>query len=377
MKGVLLVTIGFPPNIGGIETHFSDLVEGLVKRKWKVFVLTYQPLTAKMTAAYFEIVSGAEIHRLPILKGLFYKLVKSPLLEFIYLTPGLFVWLPVVLAVKGNSIQVIHSHGLIAGFVSVFWGKIFRKRVITTTHSMYEFPETGLYTALSKWIFTSSDSVLCLSMQSVNEILKLGVPKSKVVRFVYWIDENRFKKVKNAKQILHLDDRFTVLFVGRLVPEKGIDILLKSLQSWPKGTRLIIAGTGPLESKVKKIMNENSDQLMYVGSLSQNELSLYYSAANMLIVPSVHEEGFGRVIIESLFCGTPVIGANRGAIPEALDQTVGELIQVTEKNISSTIKKYMRNRALLSKKSARCRKYAEQRFSSDNIESILSTYLDA
>mgnify|MGYP001600838677 FL=1 len=144
MKEVLIVSIGFSPNLGGIETHFDDLVSALAKRNWKVYVLTYKPITTDVKALSFERRGkNISIFRVPWFGKVFYKLVKKPFLEFIYLTPGLFIALPIFLILRGKNIRVIHSHGLIAGTVSVFWGKIFGKKVITTTHSIYNFPQSG------------------------------------------------------------------------------------------------------------------------------------------------------------------------------------------------------------------------------------------
>src|SRR5689334_12446545 len=130
MNQVLLVSIGYRPNIGGIETHFADLVKGLYKRNREIKVLTYMPLTTSVSAPFYENSSGEQIVRLPIIRGFFYILVKNPILEFIYLTPGLFFALPILVLTKFKTVRVIHSHGLVAGFVSVFWGRIFKKRVI-------------------------------------------------------------------------------------------------------------------------------------------------------------------------------------------------------------------------------------------------------
>ena len=54
MKKVLQLTVHFSPNIGGVETHLDDLVKALVKRKWEVFVLAYQPLVAKKGWKLYE-----------------------------------------------------------------------------------------------------------------------------------------------------------------------------------------------------------------------------------------------------------------------------------------------------------------------------------
>jgi glycosyltransferase involved in cell wall biosynthesis len=295
---ILLVCIAFRPNVGGVETHLNDLVEAIVKRNWFCRVLTYMPLTVNTRAKIVESDPGYKVYRIPWPRNLFYKLVHSPILEFIYLVPGLFFVLPLLLLTQARNIKTIHSHGLIAGFVSVFWGKLFGKKVITTTHSIYSFPKSGWYRRFSRWVFSKSDEVLCLSNQSVREIADLGVDKRKITRFTYWIDVNRFVPANRASK------DFIVLFVGRLVPEKGVSQLVEAAKMWNPKIKLQVIGEGPLKTIIP--------DKQFVGKVDQADLPKYYQRASLTIIPSVHEEGFGRVILESLACGTPVIGSNRG-----------------------------------------------------------------
>src|SRR3989344_2683034 len=123
---VLQLTVHFSPNIGGVETHLLDLVNVLTKRGWQTVVLSYQPLVAKTKWQPYEKRNRFEVIRIPWIQGLFYKLVTHPILEFLYLLPGLFLITPLVLLWKNPN--VIHTHGIVAGFVGVFWGKVFGKR---------------------------------------------------------------------------------------------------------------------------------------------------------------------------------------------------------------------------------------------------------
>jgi len=372
MKEVLLVSIGFSPNIGGVETHFDDLVDVLDKNGWKVWVLTYKPITTNVGAPFYE-KRGRRItiFRIPWFGKLFYKLVRIPALEFLYLIPGLFIALPLFLIFKGSKLQLIDSHGLAAGFVSVFWGKIFGKKVITTTHSIYDFPEKGLYRKFATWIFGSSDRVLTLSKQSREETISLGVPEEKIRVFTYWIDINKFKRAINARGKLWPKKKFVALFIGRLVPEKGVGELLNAARRWDKNITLAIAGTGPLEGKVKSAARKN---LVYLGTVSQGRLPLYYSASDLLVVPSTHEEGFGRVILESLACGTPVLASRRGAIPEAMDESVGKFIEISPNKIKEAVEYFYNNKDILSKLSKNCRSYAEKRYSERNSSLIIKVF---
>ncbi len=367
---ILQLTVHFYPNIGGVETHLWDLVTLLPQKGWKVFVLCYRPLSVKTSWKVYERFEKLEILRIPWIQGFFYKLIPNPKLEFLYLIPGLFILTPLILLTFKP--RIIHAHGLVAGFAAVFWGKIFKKKVIISTHSSYSFPNRGLYRSFAQFIFTSADKILCLSKKSSEEIKELGVTKEKIGTFTYWIDLNKFtervfRKESKRRKI------FTVLFVGRLIPEKGIEVLLDSVKTWNKNVGLEFVGTGPMQDKIIKAAYRDS-RIHFWGKISQEGLPEIYSNADVLIVPSVSEEGFGRVIMESLSCGTPVIAANRGAIPEAMDKSVGDLIEINSKNIKCSIEDLFKRPAKLELLSRNARKFAERRYSDKNAAKIIKAY---
>lgn len=368
---LLQISAHFSPNVGGIETHLDDLVRVLVNKNFDVFILTYSPLTTKTTWKILESGKNLTIFRIPWIAGLFYKLVRWPILEFLYLLPGLLLLTPFVILVFNP--KVIHANGLVAGFVGVFWGKIFEKKVLISTHSIYGFPRKGLYRKFVAFIFKNSDWCLGLSKQATEEIESLGISKSKVKSFTYWIDLEKFKKVTNAKNRLGWKEKFVVLFVGRLVPEKGLELLLESVKKWDKGISLKIIGSGPLEKKVKEVSSKQSN-VEFIDGVDHDSLPKYYSGSDILIVPSTSEEGFGRVILESLACGTPVIGSDRGAIHEAMDNTVGKLIEVSPKNIKMEVEYFYSHRIKLKQLSEKARTFAERRYSEKNAETITDLY---
>lgn len=368
---ILLLTAHFRPNIGGVETHLDDLVNVLLKRNWPVVVLTYRPLTTQAKWKIYESYHGISIIRIPWIPNLFYKLVSFPILEFFYLFPGLFLVAPFVLLFK--DIDIIHAQGLVSGFVGVFWGKIFGKKVIVSAHSIYNFPKKGFYTNFVRGIFNNASYSMGLSKQAASEIKSLGINKDKVRVFTYWIDLEKFKKVVNAKIKLGWRDKFVVLFVGRLVKEKGIIGLLESAKKWDKRISLKVIGSGPLVERVKEVALKCKN-IEYVGIINQDNLPMYYSGSDILIVPSTSEEGFGRVILEALSCGTPVIGSKRGAIPDAMDETVGRLIEVNPENIKLEVEYFYNHRVKLKQLSENARIFAERRYSEKNAETIIKAY---
>lgn len=370
---ILQLTVHFPPNIGGVETHLSDLINALIKKRWQLFVLSYQPLSTKIKWKVFEKNKNLTILRIPWISGFFEKLVSYPIAEFIYLVPGLFVVIPfVILSFRPN---VIHAHGLIAAVSAVFWGKLFRVKVVISLHSFYSFPKIGLYHDFVRLLLQSSDFTLSLSRKSNEEVKELGIEDKKTDVFTYWIDLEKFKRMSKARENLNWKAKFIVLFVGRLIKEKGIDVLLESAKLLHEQIKLVIIGSGLLEKDIlaaqKKIASLN-----FIGRIDQNDLPLYYSAADLTVVPSISEEGFGRVIIESLACGTPVVASNRGAIPEVMDETVGKLIEVSAKNIKKAVEYFFQNPTKLKELAQNARQFVERRYSEKNVEEIIKSYRD-
>lgn len=368
---VLQLTVHLFPNIGGVETHLNDLINALIKRNWNIFVLAYQPLSTKTDWKIIEKQQNLVILRIPWIRGFFEKLVSHPILEFIYLVPGLFILTPIIILFYRPN--VIHAHGLSAAVSAVFWGKLFKKRTVISLHSYYTFPKIGLYHDFVKFLLKNCDFVLSLSKKSNREVNSLGIGKAKTGVFTYWIDLAKFKRVPNAKEKLAWEGKFVVMFVGRLVEGKGIEELLSSTENWNKNIEFVIAGSGPLEQLVLNYTKRNKN-IKFLGRVNQNDLPLFYSAVDCVIVPSTSEEGFGRVIIESLACEIPVIASKKGAITEAMNETVGKFIEVSPESIKQAVEFFYKNPKELLKLSKNTRQFVERRYSETNVKEIIKSY---
>lgn len=117
---------------------------------------------------------------------------------------------------------------------------------------------------------------------------------------------------------------FIVGYVGRLVPEKGIEDLVDAVASCPGDVSLLIAGEGPLREALAQRMAAagRASQLRFLGAVAPEKLPTLMNAIDVLALPSRTtprwKEQFGRVLIEANACGTPVIGSNSGAIPQVV-----------------------------------------------------------
>ena len=104
-----------------------------------------------------------------------------------------------------------------------------------------------------------------------------------------------------------------------------------------------------------------------MGTIAPQLLPLHYSAADLVVMPTLNEEGFGRVAAGALFCGTPVIASNRGALPMVVNDSVGKIIEPTAQEITKAVNFYFHNRHVLKKSARNARKYALSKFSKKNV----------
>lgn len=359
-KGILILTPFYYPNIGGVETHLTDLAVELSKT-YKVFVHTYSPITTiNVSYKKFEKQKNLEIHRYPWFgKSLFHKLEKFPLFDFLYLTPYLFLRTFFWMLFNHKKINIIHSHGFNGAFCGLLLSKIFNKKHIISTHAIYDHLDTSF---ILKYTLNNSDHILCLSKASAKQLIKWGINENKISVYKYWIDLNIFKPIQKK------ETKFSVLFVGRLIEKKGIKILVNTAKLLPN-IQFVFIGTGPLTEYLKNLKIKN---ILFLGKIENKKLPEFYSKYHIFCAPSLYEEGYGRVVMESVACGTPVIASNRGGLPEALDSSVAILIKPTT---TTTLKKaILEMQKNYNKYQKTCRPYALKNFSTKNLKLITRFY---
>jgi D-inositol-3-phosphate glycosyltransferase len=157
-----------------------------------------------------------------------------------------------------------------------------------------------------------------------NLIHYYDVPHKKISVIPCGVNLNRFhpiNKVKARRQLGFGKDDSLILYVGRFDPLKGLDRLLKAIPHLQHHHHLrvvIIGGDDHQRSasqKLRKMVNRLGiqDIVHFAGRIKQHALPPYYSAADVLVVPSYYES-FGLVALESLACGTPVVTTPVGAM---------------------------------------------------------------
>ena len=159
-------------------------------------------------------------------------------------------------------------------------------------------------------------NILCISKQIRKNYNYLGY-KKKTLLTPLGYDEKIFKKKKNKKK------KFTISYFGRISKEKGIHVLIKALQKINFNFNFML-DVSHIEDKeylddilksLKKILKPNQINLI---KCDHTQIAGFMSQSDLVVLPSVYQEQYGRVIQESVACGSLVIGSKVGAIPEII-----------------------------------------------------------
>ena len=368
-KIIVEITRTYLPDLGGVETHLKDLVSYLTKY-YDVVVITMKPYQNRsQKVSLVEKIGRVTIIRLPRpFRSLIYRRNESNTLADLLYLPLLTIYVLVWSIIHRKDVLAYHLHGVILSPLCVLIKSITRKRCVISIHFTFKGLNI-LVDPIIKWSLAKADCVLALSELEKNNLIKFGLPGEKVKRFTYWVDQELFRPIDRdiAREKLGIDkSAFVVLFVGRLIKEKGVHLVLE-LGKRMKDVEFYIVGIGPLAEDVIRVARELKN-VHYVGPLDNSSLPIWLNASNVLIVPSINEEGFGRVIIEALSCGIPVIGSNLGGIPEAITSLyVGKVVRPTPDDFEIAIREIMAS----SYSREEIRKYAEERFGIKNAETIL------
>jgi len=237
--------------------------------------------------------------------------------------------------VKGTHIcyDIIHSHYWLSGLVGrlaqeqwhvpqvvMFHTTGMAKRV-ACSHER----EPTLRLIAEKRLAHESDRILATTEREKNLLVRYyGVPRGKIGIVPCGVNLERFRPVmkKHARKELGLQDsHYIVLYVGRLAPVKGIDRLMAAAAHlrFDRGLQFIIIGGDDQRTRESSDLGRLArrsyvdDIVKFQGRVEHDLLPLYYSAADVLVVPSYYES-FGLVALESLACGTPVIASRTGAM---------------------------------------------------------------
>ena len=181
---------------------------------------------------------------------------------------------------------------------------------------------------LSAW----TDIFICPSHFMAKKMQQGGYPADKLQVISNFIGEEQAEYIKTTTCPAQ---EKAYAYIGRVSREKGIDSLLKAASQLPY--RLYIAGTGPLEAELKKKYTANN--IVFLGYLTMEDTINLLRKVCFTVIPSIWYENNPLSVIESLCCGTPVLGRDIGGIPELLESDNCNLLFTQDEELPALITK--------------------------------------
>ena len=325
---LLFVTQDFPPDVGGIQTYSWEVATRLAK--WVEALEVIVP--RRPSAAKIDQAAPVSITRVP----------------------GRPDWLPVTAlptvvrrAARLQPDVAVHAQWQTVG-ASVLARRLtgFPRRIACAAHGreLLFNPLSGLpglgaaYDRLRRWALAQPDAFLPVSRYTARLLRDRGVPPNRLHVIPNGTDPDRFRPRRGAavRDRLGVGARPMLLTVGRLVPRKGVDTVLRALPQLAASVpsvQYVVAGTGPDRGRLERLALRQGvrGRVHFVGHVADEALPLYYSAADLFVMPAREAppdvEGFGLVFLEANACGTAVVGARSGGIPDAIaDGETGLLV---------------------------------------------------
>lgn len=328
------VTDAFYPRIGGVERMVSGLAKAQLEMGCEVRVIT----RAEPGSAAREVVKGVGIHRVPFA-------ARPTPLAYRSTVAGV---RRALIEMCGSDFvpEVVHTHLTLTGtgamqaatakglpLVATFygpWDKEFKTeseplRKRGALYGLYLDWLAGKQRGMQSALLRAASERIVLSSHSLIEMReRFGALDAE--RIPGGVDLGRFRPhdAKTARKKLGWPEQGIMLVsLRRLVRRMGLGDLIRSvgmLAGEGLDLHLAVAGEGPLEDELRRLAGELGlgDRVLFMGGVADELVPLALSAADLFVLPSIAEEHFGLVILESIACGTPVVGTPVGAIPETL-----------------------------------------------------------
>jgi len=310
-----------PKSVGGLAQHVYDLTSALAGMGVEVHLFTMgEPGIPEL-----ERVNGVQVYRV-IPYG-----VSSP--DFTTWVAQLNVSMlekAIPVFNENNGFNIIHGHDWLVAYAVRALKHAYRIPLIATIHATEYGRNYGLHNDLQRhisdvewWLGYEAWRVICCSHYMEGEIKYVfQIPDDKLVVIPNGVNPQNYvqKNTSISRENYASPNEKIVFYVGRLVREKGVQVLLDAVPlilARVPNTKFVIAGKGPYMNELKNQAARMgiSQRVYFTGYIDDYTRNSLYSWSDVAVFPSLYEP-FGIVALEAMAARTPVVVANTGGLSE-------------------------------------------------------------
>jgi glycosyltransferase involved in cell wall biosynthesis len=322
----------FPPRIiGGIAAHVHDLALALGQLNIDIKVITCDFPGAKD----YEEIEGISVHRIDS-----YKYPTSNFASWVYMMNLNMQEYAIHLIrkeVEQETLCVLHCHDWLVAKVAIGLKHLFRIPLLATIHSTEHGRRKGIHTEYQRmihqtefWLANEAWRIICCSQYMTEQVSQLfHIPSTRIDTIPNGVNVEQYTTVTPPptfkQQYVHPREKL-VLYVGRLVYEKGVSVLVDAVNLVQEkiNVKFIIVGDGYMRDRlVDQTRRVNAmNKIFFTGFLDEESVKKLYRVADVFVIPSLYEP-FGIVALEGMASSVPLVASGVGGLGEIIthDQT--------------------------------------------------------
>ena len=314
---------------GGMNVYVLQLTREFARKGIEVDVFTryHDPDDPKIV----ELEDGARVIHL---KAGSYEAAKEDLFDYI---PEFLSELYSFQKTEGTTYDLVHSHYWLSGRVGMTLSRTWNVPHVATFHTLAQTKlrarvgerEPARRSKVESLVMRDADAIIVSTEEEKQDAVRLYDAHPQKIKVIpAGVNLDTFKPVNQsiARQRVGIHEKQVILYVGRVEPLKGIDVLLEAaaLLDRSDDIRVLIVGGSPGNDaelgRLKALTTELGIESMvtFTGAIKQNKLPDYYSAADVFVLPS-HSESFGLAALEAMACGAPVVVSRVGGLKTFID----------------------------------------------------------
>ena len=327
---ILMLTWEYPPRIvGGIARVVHDLSKRLIKDGHEVTVVTYRD---NADVPEYENDKGVNVYRVDN-----YMIHPNNFIDWIMQLNFNMLSKATEIINKEGGFDVIHAHDWLVTYAAKSLKNAYDIPIVATIHATEAGRNSGIhdetqrYINDTEWLLTyEATEVIVNSNYMKNEIQRLfGLPFDKINVIPNGINLSNFTGIErdyDFRRQYAMDNEKIILYVGRLVYEKGVQHLIAAMPkilSNYNDAKLIIAGRGGMMDELRAEASNLglNDKIYFTGYLNSKQVQKMYKCADVAVFPSTYEP-FGIVALEALLAGVPTVVSDVGGLDEIVTHGV-------------------------------------------------------